>query len=179
MGRNDPDRTGPDPERRRNVLQALIPCALVLLTLAVYWSVRGHGLISVDDEDYVTRNRHVLSGLTWQGVRWTFTAFHSANLQPLTLLSHMADVELFGLDAGKHHLVSVAFHAANAALLYFALWRMTGFVWRSAFVAALFAVHPLHVESVACVAERKDLLSAFFWFLTLWAYTEYVRSLTL
>jgi hypothetical protein len=149
---------------------------LVLLCIAVYSRVAGFAFLSYDDDGYVTANPHVLGGLTWKGVAWAFTALHKSNWHPLAWLSHMADVELFGLDAGMHHLTNLLLHAADSVLLFVALSRMTGARGRSWFVAALFAVHPLHVESVAWVAERKDLLSAFFFLLTLLAYRAYVRS---
>ncbi|HUL98834.1 MAG TPA: hypothetical protein VLU24_05335, partial [Mycobacterium sp.] len=127
----------------------------------------------------MTANPHVAGGLTWENVAWAFTTNHAANWHPLTWLSHMADVELFGMNAGAHHLTSLLFHAANTLLLFLLLRRMTGALGRSAFVAALFAVHPLHVESVAWVAERKDVLSTLFWMLTLLAYARYVEASSL
>jgi Flp pilus assembly protein TadD len=123
----------------------------------------------------VTENPRVLAGLTRDGIRWAFTSREVANWHPLTWLSHMADVEWFGTDAGAHHLVNLAFHGANAILLFLVLCRMTRMPWRSGIVAALFAVHPLHVESVAWVAERKDVLSTFFWLLTMGAYARYAE----
>src|SRR5207248_6556419 len=114
-------------------------------------------------------------GLTLRGIEWAFGHFYFNNYHPLTLLSHMLDVQLFGLDPGAHHLTSVALHALNAVLLFLLLRRMTGAIWPSAFVAGAFALHPLHVESVAWVAERKDVLSAFFWLLTMSVYVAYAR----
>src|ERR1700683_5269074 len=149
--------------------------ALIAANLIVYASVRHHGFVNYDDDDYVTTNAVVQSGLTWHGVSWAFTTGHAANWHPLTWLSHMLDVELYGFDPGAHHLTNLWFHIANTLLLFGLLHRMTGALGRSAFVAGLFAVHPLHVESVAWVAERKDVLSTLFWMLTLWAYVEYVR----
>ena len=148
---------------------------IALATFGVYWQVGDHEFISYDDQKYVTENSHVQSGLTLAGLKWAFTKGHAANWHPLTWLSHMVDCELFGLDAGAHHMVNVLFHLANTALLFWVLFRMTGGLWRSAFVAALFALHPLHVESVAWVAERKDVLSTFFWILTMWAYLRYTE----
>src|SRR5438552_16430602 len=115
-------------------------------------------------------------GLTWNGVAWAFTTGHASNWHPLTWLSHMVDVQLYGMHAGGHHLTNLFFHIVNTLLLFGVLHRMTGAVGRSGFVAALFAVHPLHVESVAWVAERKDVLSTLFWMLTLWSYVSYVRE---
>jgi tetratricopeptide (TPR) repeat protein len=148
---------------------------LLVLTVAVFWSVGGYKFISYDDGQYIVENRIVQDGLTWEGFRWAFVTDHASNWHPLTWLSHMLDVELFDLDAGKHHYSNLVFHAINAVLLFLVLWRMTRAPWRSWMVAALFAVHPLHVESVAWVAERKDVLSGFFWFLTMGAYLLFVK----
>jgi tetratricopeptide (TPR) repeat protein len=160
-------------QRQRNVLIGL---CLVLATAAVYWPVRHFNFVGYDDGEYVYGNPHVQPGLTFRGVVWAFTTDYARNWHPLTWLSHMLDCQLFGLDAGAHHLVSVLIHIASTLLLFLLLKRMTAAPWRSAFVAALFALHPLHVESVAWVAERKDVLSAFFWMLTLWAYVRYVEK---
>jgi tetratricopeptide (TPR) repeat protein len=157
------------------VAPILVIAALSLLILLVYRQVGGHSFVNYDDSAYVYENPHVRGGLSKEGVSWAFTTFDAANWHPLTWISHMTDVELFGLDAGWHHRVNVLFHVANTALLFLVLWRMTGGLWQSAFVAALFAVHPLHVESVAWVAERKDVLSTLFWLLTMGAYLGYVR----
>jgi tetratricopeptide (TPR) repeat protein len=153
----------------------LVIAGLSLLILLVFRQVGGHSFINLDDGLYVYQNPHVRGGLSKEGVARAFTTFHAANWHPLTWISHMTDVQLFGLDAGWHHRVNVLFHLANTALLFLVLWRMTGGLWQSAFVAALFAVHPLHVESVAWVAERKDVLSTLFWLLTMGAYLGYVR----
>jgi len=149
---------------------------LALGTLLVYLPAASHGFSIFDDDDYVTQNRAVQNGLTWAGVQWAFTTGHASNWHPVTWLSHMLDCELFGLNAGAHHTVNVLFHAANTALLFVLLLRLTGAMWPAAFVAALFGWHPLHVESVAWVAERKDVLSTFFGLLTLLAYAGYARS---
>jgi tetratricopeptide (TPR) repeat protein len=146
---------------------------LAALTCAVYAQVGGHEFLVYDDREYVTDNPRVKSGLSAGNIAWAFTAVEAANWHPLAWLSHMADVELFGMNPGGHHLTSVAIHAASAALLLVLLFWMTGALWKSAFVAALFALHPVHVESVAWVAERKDVLCAFFWMLTLLAYGRY------
>jgi tetratricopeptide (TPR) repeat protein len=148
--------------------------ALAAGTLATYWPVRLHDFVSYDDPGYVTENLQVQRGLTWPSVAWAFRTAHAANWHPVTWLAHMVDCQLFGLKPGGHHLMNLAFHVANTLLLFVLLARMTGACWRSAFVAALFALHPLHVESVAWVAERKDVLSTFFGLLTLWAYVRYV-----
>jgi hypothetical protein len=147
---------------------------LAIVTLAVYWPVRLNGFINYDDGPYVVQNQHVRQGLTWDGAAWAFRSRDAFNWHPLTWLSHMLDVELFGMDAGLHHLTNVGFHAANAVLLFLLLRKLTGALWKSALVAALFAVHPLHVESVAWVSERKDVLSTCFGLLCLWAYAGYV-----
>ncbi len=149
---------------------------LALLVLAVYWQVGGHPFHSVDDAQYVFENPRVAKGLTWTGISWAFTSFHASNWHPLTWLSHMADVGMFGLDAGWHHRVNLLFHLANTVLLFLALQGMTGSMSKSLFAAALFAVHPLHVESVAWISERKDLLGAFFFILAMGAYLGYVRK---
>jgi tetratricopeptide (TPR) repeat protein len=151
-------------------------CAILFLaTFAVYFQVRHHEFILYDDPDYVTDNLHVRGGLTPEGVAWAFTTGHAGNWFPLTWMSHMVDCQIFGVDSGPQHLMNVLFHALAALLLFAVLRRMTGAVWRSAFVAFLFSLHPLHVESVAWIAERKDVLSAFLWLLTIWAYLGYVK----
>ena len=148
---------------------------LCVVTLGVYVQVGGHEFVNLDDFDYVTDNPRVNAGLSWQGARAAFTETHSANWHPLTTLSHMLDVQLFGLDAGPMHLVNVLFHLLNTALLFYLLYSATGSTWRTTLVAGLFALHPLHVESVAWVSERKDVLSAFFWLAAMLAYGAWVR----
>jgi hypothetical protein len=164
----------PAPTRELLRHPAAVAGALALGTFALYAQVGTHAFLQYDDDLYVTANAAVRAGLTWSGVRWAFTSLDAFGWQPLTWLSHMLDVQLFGLDAGAHHLVNAAIHAANAALLFAVLAHLTGATARSAVVAALFAVHPLHVESVAWLAERKDLLSTAFGFLALAAYARYV-----
>jgi len=149
---------------------------LALVTVAVYAPVARYDFVGYDDPDYITNNPHVLGGLSWGSTIWAFKAGYASNWHPLTWLSHMLDCQLFGPSAGAQHLVSVVFHVANTLLLFLVLRRLTGAHGRSAFVAGLFALHPLHVESVAWIAERKDVLSAFFFFLTLWAYARYAES---
>jgi cytochrome c-type biogenesis protein CcmH/NrfG len=153
----------------------LVAIGLAILIFSVYWQVGGYSFIAFDDDTYVYENPHVQKGLTQEGVSWSFTTFHASNWHPVTWISHMADVELFGSNAGWHHRMNGLFHLLNTLLLYLVLWRMTGRLWHSAFVAALFGVHPLHVESVAWIAERKDLLSTLFWILTMGVYLRYVR----
>ena len=157
-------------------VEAWIALTLIVLTLAVYWPVTHADFLSYDDPTYVTDNIHVQRGLTGESVTWAFGLSHHSNWHPLTWLSLMLDAEWFGLDAGAFHRTNLFFHAANALLLFWVLRRMTGAVWRSALVAALFAWHPLHVESVAWVTERKDVLSTFFGLLTLWAYLRHVEG---
>jgi protein O-mannosyl-transferase len=154
----------------------LIVLSLLAVVLVVYWPATTHEFLNYDDNLYVTDNPPVRQGLTLQGIRWAFGALHAANWHPLTWLSHMLDTTLFGMKPWGHHLTNVLFHAANAVLLFAWLWRMTRAQWRSAMVAALFALHPLHVESVAWVAERKDVLSTFFGFLSLLCYAGYARK---
>lgn len=160
-------------ERRKNSSFWCVALLLSAVVVALYWQTSHFDFVMYDDGKYVTANGHVKAGLTLSGVRWAFTSTYDANWFPLTWLSHMATVQLFGLNAGAHHLVNVIFHAINSFLMFFVFWRLTGTLWRSAFVAALFALHPLHVESVAWVAERKDVLSAFFWLTTMLAYYGY------
>lgn len=164
------------PESRHLDFGIFVGLLLAAITVIVYLPARNHGFLLFDDADYVTDNPMVQSGLTSAGIAWAFTHFHSANWHPITWLSHMLDVQLFGHHASGPHLVNVLLHAANAVLLFGVLRKMTGALWRSAGVAALFALHPLRVESVAWVAERKDVLSAFFGLLTIWAYTNSVEA---
>jgi tetratricopeptide (TPR) repeat protein len=150
--------------------------ALVVLVLAIYAQVARHDFVNYDDPVYVSNNPEVLRGLTAGGVRWAFTTLHASNWHPVTWLSHMLDVSLFGRVAGRHLLVNVLLHAASSVLLFLWLRLATGAFWRSAVVAVLFAVHPLRVESVAWLSERKDVLSILFLLLALHAYTRRVRS---
>jgi tetratricopeptide (TPR) repeat protein len=153
----------------------LIAFGLVAVTLAVYAQVMSHPFIFLDDDRYIRGNPIVKQGLTLTGIAWAFTTFYAANWHPLTWLSHMLDCQVFGLNAGGHLLVNALIHAFNTLLLFLFLRRVTGTKWQSAIVAALFALHPLHVESVAWAAERKDTLSTFFGLLTLMAYARYVE----
>jgi len=156
----------------------LIALLLALITLVAYLPVTRDRFLNFDDNQYVTDNHFVQSGLTWDGLKWAFTTWHTGNWHPLTWISHMLDCELFGLNSGAQHYVNVLFHAANAVLLLLWLFRATGALWPSAFVAALFAWHPLHVESVAWLSERKDVLSTFFEMLVFIAYTRYTQSVS-
>jgi tetratricopeptide (TPR) repeat protein len=148
---------------------------LLITTLAVFWQVKNHEFVNFDDDRYITKNHHVRAGLSLQAISWAFAATYESNWHPLTWLSHMLDCQIYGIDPEWHHLTNLFFHLAGTLLLFLVLSRMTGDLWPSAFVAALFALHPLHVESVAWVAERKDVLSTFFWMLTLWGYLRYVE----
>jgi tetratricopeptide (TPR) repeat protein len=167
--------SNPDPlpgVRRLAWLSAL----LFLGTFALFGRAAMHGFIGYDDPGYVTANQMVQNGLTWGGVAWAFGSTAMSNWHPVTWLSHMLDVQFFGLDPAGHHLVSVGLHASSAVLLFLFLVVTTGATWRSLAVAGLFAIHPMHVESVAWVAERKDVLSGLFWHLTLLLYALYVRD---
>jgi tetratricopeptide (TPR) repeat protein len=153
----------------------ILHCMLiVLVTLSVYWQVGNHEFVDFDDDVYVTGNSHVVTGITGSNILWAFTSVEASNWHPITWLSHMTDAQVYGTNPSGHHFTNVGIHIGSTLLLFFLLFRLTDAVWQSAFVAAMFALHPLHVESVAWVAERKDVLSAFFWFLTLLFYTEYV-----
>ncbi len=154
----------------------LVALLLALITLLVYLPAAHHGFVVYDDNTYVTENHMVQGGLTWAGIQWAFTTGYGSNWHPLTWLSHMLDCDLLGLNPGAHHSVNLLLHAANAVLLLLLLFRMTGAFWPAAFVAALFAWHPLHVESVAWVSERKDVLSTFLGLLTLLAYVKAVTG---
>jgi tetratricopeptide (TPR) repeat protein len=161
-----------DSDRRTT---ALVCLALVLLTTAAFGRSLNNGFVNYDDPEYVTSNPGVKGGLSAAGLRWAFTASDVLNWHPLTWISLQLDYQLYRLRPWGYHLTSVLLHAGSSVLLFLALRRMTGAVWRSAAVAALFALHPLHVESVAWVAERKDVLSTFFGMLALWAYADYAR----
>ena len=157
----------------------LYPALCLLLAIGVfllYGQVAGHEYVLYDDKQYVYQNAMVQQGLTPESVQWAFKTFYAYNWHPLTWLSHMLDFELFGLDPAGPHLVNVLLHAVNAILLFTLLRAMTGATWRSFAVAALFAVHPIHVESVAWLAERKDVLSLFFGLLAAWSYQRYTRN---
>ena len=160
------------PEKRIAVLCLL----LVLATLALYNPAGRHPFVNYDDDRYVTDNPHIRGGLSWDTITWAFTTTAEANWHPLTWISHALDYQMFGMNPAGHHYVNVLLHAANVVLLFLLLWRGTGSTWRSLMVAALFAVHPIQVESVAWVAERKNLLSMLFFLLSLSAYDKYGRK---
>ncbi len=172
--RSDSGRDSPGLSIGRREL--LIGAGLIVVTLAVYGQVIGHQFINLDDDTYIYENPMVTAGLTTKGLVWAFTTFHAANWHPLTWLSHMLDAQMFGLNPGPHLPINVLFHILNSLLVFALLKDMTHRVWRSAMVAALFALHPMHVESVAWAAERKDVLSAFFGLLSLFAYMRYAKA---
>jgi protein O-mannosyl-transferase len=156
-----------------------ISILLIALTWAVFAQTGGFQFVNYDDPLYVLDNSHVRAGLSWRGIAWAFTHVHSQNWHPLTTISHMLDCQLFGVNPGAHHLVNVFFHSLTVVLLFILLAQVTNRVWLSAFVASIFAVHPLRVESVAWIAERKDVLSGVFFMLTLLAYAAYTRKQTI
>ncbi len=158
--------------------ELMVSGLLALVTLGVFYAVAWHDFVDFDDDVYVIANETVLRGITAEGTLWAFQTGHAGNWHPLTWLSHMLDSQLYGRNAGGHHVTSLVLHVVNNILLFVALRAMTGdepSIWKCAFVAALFAVHPVHVESVAWVAERKDVLSTTFWMLTMLAYASYAR----
>ncbi len=174
-------------DRRRRWVTLLIYVALAVGTIVAYEPIRHNGFIGYDDPDYIVKNHNVTGGITPQSIKWAFTKVYASNWHPLTWLSHMADCQVFDLNPLGHHLVSVAFHVVNAMLLFWILTNITdstlrqsspraGTIWASAFVAAVFAVHPVQVESVAWAAERKTVLSGLFWLLTIALYVRYTRQ---
>lgn len=179
---NLPSNTAPTPagpSAAPDLTDGLLPklaLALATLTFLIYYPVLTHNFVNYDDDVFVTNNPEVASGLTWQGIKWAFLAADIDYWRPLSWVSHMLDIELFGPVAGMHHLTNLVIHIAAAVMLLLALHRLTGAVWPSAVVAALFAWHPLHVESVAWIAERKDVLCGFFWFFTIWSYARHVEQ---
>lgn len=162
----------------RTTQLAAIYLGLVGLVAVVFLQTGHFNFVNYDDGGYVFENPNIKAGLTWRGVVWAFTHVHSQNWHPLTSISHMIDCQLFGLNAGAHHLVNVGLHTVTALLLFTFLWQSTNALWASAISAAIFAIHPLRVESVAWISERKDVLSGLFFMLTLLAYLRYVRGQT-
>ena len=164
--------------QQKNLIPVLICLALAILTVITFWSLKDCGFINLDDHLYVYENAYVQSGLNWNSIGQAFSSElvkKSGNWHPLTWLSLMLDYQIFGLNPQGFHLINLLFHVMNTILLFLILRRMTKTLWPSAFVAALFAIHPLHVESVAWITERKDVLSTFFWMLTMGAYSYYVE----
>src|SRR5215203_1332817 len=169
------------PEKRvgaptANRTKYFIFAALAVLCLVIYAQTFGFDFINLDDDLYVYENPFVWKGFNAANIWWALTAFHASNWHPLTWLSHQLDASLFGIKPGAQHGVNLLFHTANSLLLFTVIKKLTGAVWRSAAVAALFAVHPAHVESVAWIAERKDVLSTLFWLLTMFAYIRFVKA---
>jgi tetratricopeptide (TPR) repeat protein len=164
------------PALRHKVAPLAIVITLLIATFAAYWRVHEFEFVDFDDKNYLLLEPRLQDGLTWRNAGWAFTGVHFSNWHPLTTLVYLTEREFFGLDAGRYHVVNLVLHAANGALLFAVLRRLTGTTWRSGFVAGLFALHPLHVESVAWVSELKDVLSAFFWLLTMLAYAAYART---
>lgn len=171
-------RKGSMVKDHKHTLFNLLLVILCLITgiVVVYIKVQNFDFVGYDDKLYVTQNQYVQKGISTEGIKWAFTTFHAANWHPLTWLSHMLDCEVYGLNPAGHHWTNVLFHISNTILLFLILFRMTGAIWRSAFVTALFALHPLHVESVAWIAERKDVLSTFYGLLAIAAYYRYVKK---
>jgi Flp pilus assembly protein TadD len=165
--------TSERPNSRESIRDLFVVAGLAALVLTIYAQTAGFQFINLDDNLYVYENQAVLSGLNWESVKWAFTVFHSGNWHPLTWISLALDVQLFGNSPGMLHVVNVILHFLNTVLAFVVFRRMTGAYWPSAFVAALFAVHPMHVESVAWISERKDLLSTAFWLLSIWFYVRW------
>jgi len=176
IAKNRPATRSSPPAQSERLKLGLICLFLIVISWIVYGQILGHDFINYDDEQYVTENAHVLNGLNWADLKWAFTTGHTGYSHPITWLSIQLDTQLYGKWAGGHHLTSLIIHSINAVLVFLLFWRMTGEVWPSGFVAAIFAIHPLHVESVAWVAERKDVLSGLFFLLTLHGYVSYVAK---
>jgi tetratricopeptide (TPR) repeat protein len=168
-------KPAPEPAIARGPSLLPIFVGLAVLTIVAFARVAGNAFLELDDRAYVADNPRVVAGLTWKGIVWAFESAHAANYSPVTLLSHMLDCEMFGMSAAGHHLTSLAWHVASTLLLFHLLRKTTKATWPSAFVAAMFALHPLHVESVAWIAERKDVLSTFFWIATTLAYVVWTE----
>src|SRR5215216_886261 len=170
-------RTGVRDRRAKSqVIYVLVCFGLVAITWAVFGQTLTHDFVNFDDNVYVYENPLVIRGLSAEGIIGAFTHTHARNWHPLTTLSHMLDCQLYGLNAGGHHLTNLILHTTSVLLLFLVLKQMTDGLWQSAFVAALFAIHPLHVESVAWIAERKDVVSTLFLLLTIWLYASWTRK---
>jgi len=187
--KNTSDRSGhfkslndvahPLADEANKTVKIIIYVLLVLATFAIYSQVQDHEFINYDDDLYITNNLNVQAGLTSESVEWAFTTMDTEDWSPVTWLSHILDYQLYGLNPKGHYLTNLFLHIANALILLLVLSRMTGKLWQSAFVAAIFAFHPLNVESVAWLAERKNVLSTLFWLLTMWAYIRYAEKPTI
>ena len=156
----------------------VIGVVLVIVTIAIFFQVRTFEFITYDDPSYVTENTHVQSGISTNNIVWAFTSSYANNWHPLTWLSLMLDCQLFGVNSHAMHLTNLFLHTANTVFLFILLFRITGALWSSAFVAAVFAIHPLHIQSVAWIAERKDVLSTLLWLLTMLIYVRYTERLS-
>jgi tetratricopeptide (TPR) repeat protein len=167
------EQASPRTDRRINIAVCVFLTALIWI---VFGQTLGHDFINYDDPQYVTENSHISAGLTREGLVWFLTHSHAALWHPLTTLSHMLDCQIYGLKPAGHHFTNVLLHNIGTVLVFLVLRGITGRVWRSAFVAAIFAIHPMRVESVAWVAERKDVLSGIFFMLTIWTYARYARA---
>jgi tetratricopeptide (TPR) repeat protein len=174
-GAATPSQSSPPPAARSTLPVKLVAALLAIVTLGLFAPVAGFEFVNYDDPMFITNNRHVPKGFTWDNIVWALRNSDAYLWHPMTWFSHMLDYRLYGLKPAGHHVTNVLLHAGSTVLLFLTLRRMTGTLWRSAAVAALFAWHPLHVQSVAWVAERKDVLSCFFWMLTLWCYARYVE----
>jgi len=168
-----------ETDEANKTLKVAICIFLMVATFCIYSQVQDHEFINFDDDLYITNNLNVQAGLTSESVEWAFTTMDSEDWSPVNWLSHMLDYQLYGMHPKGHHLTNLFFHIANALLLFMVLHRMTGALWQSGFVAAMFAFHPLNVESVAWAAERKNVLSTLFWLLTMWAYIHYAAKPTI
>ncbi len=157
-------------------LDILVCLFIVIAILVVYWQVRNHTFVNFDDSSYILNNPHIRTGLNFEGIAWAFSFPGFDYWHPMTWLSHMLDCHLYGLKAGMHHQISLILHILNSMLLFLVFKKMTGAIWRSAFVAAMFAIHPMNVESVAWLAERKNVLSTFFWLFTMLTYIHYSKQ---
>ena len=169
-------RVTASPPSRNKRVDLFIYCALFVLVSGAYFQVHSFDFIKYDDPEFVVDNVHLRSGLTLDAIRWAMTSLYAANWFPLTWISYMLGYRVYGLNSGWHHLTNVALHVLNTLLLFGILKRMTGARWRSAFVAFAFGLHPMHVEPVAWIAERKEVLSGLFWFLTIWTYLSYLNK---
>ncbi|MGO9148021.1 MAG: tetratricopeptide repeat protein [Desulfomonilia bacterium] len=178
MQGDNPITSAQTPKRYHRSLcfEVLICLLLAGVIFFVYWQVTSFDFINFDDEIYIENNHSIEHGINFESIKWAFSSFgYASNWYPMTWISHMLDIQLFGMHPGMHHLTSVIFHILNTILLLIVLDKMTGSLWKSTVVAALFALHPLHVESVAWISERKDVLSTFFWMLTMLSYYWYVQ----
>jgi len=160
-------------------LKVAICIFLMVATFCIYSQIQDHEFINFDDDKYITNNLNVQAGLTIESIKWAFTPSHTSYWHPMTWLSHMLDYQLYGLHPKGHYLTNLFLHISSVLILFIVLLRMTGALWKSGFVAAMFALHPLNVESVAWIAERKNVLSTLFWLLTMWAYIHYAAKPTI